>query len=112
MLAEGGRVTMPFGVMGGQYQPVGHAHVVGNLRDHGMDVQSAIDAPRAFATDGKLLVERGIAPEVCRALADMGHDVAVRAQPLGGGQAIVIDHENGFLVGASDPRKDGCAIGC
>jgi gamma-glutamyltranspeptidase/glutathione hydrolase len=111
MLAEGGRVTMPFGVMGGQYQPVGHAHVVGNLRDHGMDIQQAIDAPRAFATEGKLFVERGISPDAVQALADLGHDVALRPVPLGGGQAIVIDHENGVLIGASDPRKDGCAIG-
>lgn len=111
MLGEGGRITMPFGVMGGAYQPVGHAHVVGNMRDHGHDVQTAIDAPRAFATEGKLFVERGIAAEVAAELADMGHDVVVRPQPLGGGQAIVIDHNEGVLTGGSDPRKDGCAIG-
>lgn len=111
MLAEGGRVTMPFGVMGGAYQPVGHAHVVGNLRDHGMDLQAALDAPRAFATAGKLELERGVAADVAQALAEMGHDVTPRPAPLGGAQAIVIDHDAGVLTGASDPRKDGCAIG-
>lgn len=111
MLAEGGRVTMPFGVMGGAYQPVGHAHVVGNLRDHGMDLQSALDAPRAFATEGKLMIERGIATDVAQALSEMGHDVSPRPAPLGGAQAIAIDHAAGVLTGASDPRKDGCAIG-
>jgi gamma-glutamyltranspeptidase/glutathione hydrolase len=111
MLATGARVIMPFGVMGGAYQPVGHAHVVGNLRDHGMDIQSAIDAPRSFATEGKLFVERGIAADTARALADLGHAVIPRPLPLGGGQAIMIDHDDGVLIGASDPRKDGCAIG-
>ena len=39
---------MPFGVMGGAYQPNGHARFVSNLIDFELDPQSAIDAPRAF----------------------------------------------------------------
>ena len=110
MLRDGGRVTMPFGVMGGAYQPNGHARFVSNIRDFGMDPQSAIDAPRAFSDAGNMKVERGYSENVRAELAEMGHDVSVPDTPIGGAQAILI-HENGVLEGASDPRKDGCALG-
>ncbi len=110
MLREGGRVTMPFGVMGGAYQPHGHARFVSNLRDFGMGTQAAIDAPRCFHEHGKLRVERGYAPEVRQALADLGHVVELRETAIGGAQAIRIGAD-GVLEGASDPRKDGCASG-
>ncbi|MFW2543049.1 gamma-glutamyltransferase family protein [Primorskyibacter sp. 2E107] len=110
MLRDGGRVTMPFGVMGGQYQPNGHARVVSNMTDFGMHAQEALDAPRSFAEAGKLRLERGFAPDVAKVLAEKGHDIETPETPIGGAQAIVI-HENGVLEGASDPRKDGCAIG-
>ncbi len=110
ILCEGGRVTMPFGVMGGQYQPNGHARVLTNMIDFGMDPQTALDAPRSFADGGKLKLERGYREEVIAKLAEKGHDIVVPEEPVGGAQAIYI-HENGVLEGASDPRKDGCAIG-
>ena len=110
VLMEEGRVAMPFGVMGGQYQPNGHARVLTNIVDFGMDPQAAIDAPRSFAEAGKLRLERGYDREVFAALAEMGHDIEVPSAPIGGAQAILI-HENGVLEGASDPRKDGCATG-
>ncbi len=111
MLAEGGRITMPFGVMGGAYQATGHARFVANVVDFGMDPQTAIDGPRAFWDAGELKVERGYAPEVQQALADLGHRVAVPEGAIGGAQAIRIDHGSGVLEGGSDPRKDGCALG-
>lgn len=101
---------MPFGVMGGAYQPCGHARVVSNLLDFGMDPQTAIDSPRCFAGPDGFQMERGNAPEVAARLAEMGHPVQQSDGPMGGGQAIVI-HPSGVLEGASDPRKDGCAIG-
>ena len=110
MLREGGRVVMPFGVMGGAYQPNGHARFVSNLRDFGLSPQAAIDAPRSFADGGELRVERGYREAVRRALADMGHEVVVPDEPIGGAQAILM-HESGVLEGGSDPRKDGCALG-
>jgi gamma-glutamyltranspeptidase / glutathione hydrolase len=110
MLAEGGRIVMPFGVMGGAYQPCGHARLVTNMRDYGMDVQAAIDAPRSFADAGGMMVERGYAPDVRAALAAKGHDVQTPQVALGGAQAIVM-HDTGVLEAGSDPRKDGCAIG-
>ncbi len=110
MLCQGGKVVMPFGVMGGAYQPTGHARFTSNLTDFGMDPQAAMEAPRAFADGGVLKVERGYNAEVMQTLSDLGHKVEVPETPLGGSQAIRI-HENGVLEGASDPRKDGCAIG-
>ncbi|MGB5560136.1 MAG: gamma-glutamyltransferase, partial [Paracoccaceae bacterium] len=111
MLRKDGRVTMPFGVMGGAYQPCGHVRFLSNMVDFGMDAQSAIDAPRSFADGAEMKVESGYSVKVRRELADMGHTVSVPDGPLGGAQAILIDHETGTLHGASDPRKDGAAIG-
>lgn len=109
MIRQNGRVTMPFGVMGGAYQPCGHARFVTNLTDFGMDPQSAIDAPRCFSGPDGMEVERGYAPEVRAELAALGHQVTVPDTPLGGAQAIQIAGD--ILIGASDPRKDGCALG-
>jgi gamma-glutamyltranspeptidase / glutathione hydrolase len=110
MLREGGRITMPFGVMGGAYQPVGHARFLSNLRDYGMELQSAIDAPRCFADNGVLTLEMPYPAATAQALSDLGHKVARSDGPMGGAQAIVIGAD-GVLTGASDPRKDGCALG-
>ena len=109
MIRQGGRVLMPFGVMGGAYQPCGHARFVSNLTDFGMDLQDAIDAPRCFSGVDGMEVERGYSDTVRADLAAMGHQVIIPTAPLGGAQAIRIDGE--VLVGASDPRKDGCALG-
>jgi gamma-glutamyltranspeptidase / glutathione hydrolase len=106
-----GRCELSFGVMGGHYQAVGHAHVIGNMVDHGMDVQAAIDAPRAFFDGDITLVERGVAAATVAGLKARGHNVALRPLPLGGGQAVRIDWERGVLIGGSDPRKDGLALG-
>ena len=110
MLGKAGRITMPFGVMGGSYQPCGHARFVSNLLDYGMDQQAAIDAPRSFSGPKGMQVERGYSDQVRAELAQMGHQVSIPEIPLGGAQNILID-ESGILIGASDPRKDGCAIG-
>ncbi|WP_308917088.1 gamma-glutamyltransferase family protein [Jannaschia sp. LMIT008] len=110
MLARDGVVHTSFGVMGGQYQPNGHVRFLSNVADHGMDVQAAIDAPRAFADGPVLNVERGYGDDVRSALSDMGHDVRIPETAIGGAQAIVMDPA-GHLIGGSDPRKDGCALG-
>ena len=113
MTRIGGRVDLVFGVMGGQFQAAGHVRLLSNLLDYGMDIQEAIDAPRIFADPklGKLRCETGIAQETVAALAALGHSVEVCEDPIGGAQAIRIDHDRGVLVAGSDPRKDGCALG-
>jgi gamma-glutamyltranspeptidase/glutathione hydrolase len=112
MAMKNGRAFAPFGVMGGDYQPMGHAHVFSNIVDFGMDPQEAIDHPRLFwGEDGVLDAEAGVSADVRAGLVARGHQVRDAAKPHGGAQMIVIDEANGFLVGGSDPRKDGCALG-
>lgn len=106
-----GKCEYTFGVMGGGYQAAGHAYVVSNMIDYGMDVQQALDAPRAFFEGEKTVIERGMPAATAEGLKARGHDVMVRPLPLGGGQIIKIDWERGVLIGGSDARKDGCAIG-
>lgn len=110
MVRQEGRVSMPFGVMGGAYQPCGHARLITNMVDYGMDVQSAIDAPRCFSGPEGMQVERGYSDAVRAGLADLGHQVSIPHTALGGAQAIVIGAD-GVLIGGSDPRKDGIALG-
>ena len=114
MRRTAGKIDMAFGVMGGQYQATGHAQLMSNVTDFGMDIQEAIDAPRAFADpiSGNLNVENTIPEAVLSALAEKGHRIHVSDTPIGGAQAILMDHQNGTLIGGSDPRKDGLAIGC
>lgn len=111
MVREKGRIIMPFGVMGGAYQPNGHVRLLSNIQDFGMDPQSAIDAPRSFSDAGNMKVERGYSDAVRAGLADLGHKVTVPDRAIGGAQAIRINYETGVLEGASDPRKDGVALG-
>jgi gamma-glutamyltranspeptidase/glutathione hydrolase len=108
---QDGRCEMTFGVMGGGYQAMGHAHFVSNLVDYGMDVQAALDLPRVFFEGDTSQLEHGVRPATAEGLKARGHDVMLRSLPLGGGQAIRIDWQRGVLIGGSDPRKDGSAIG-
>jgi gamma-glutamyltranspeptidase / glutathione hydrolase len=105
------RCELAFGVMGAHYQPMGHAQFVTNLVDYDMDVQAAIDCPRAFFVGGTTVVERGLPAATLKALAERGHELALAPSPWGGAQAIRIDWERGIMIGGSDPRKDGCALG-
>src|SRR5882672_3896600 len=94
-----GRCEMAFGVMGAHYQPMGHVQLVTNLVDYGMDVQAAIDAPRAFFVGEQTVVERGLPRAAVEGLAARGHDVVTAQLPWGGAQAIRIDAERGVLIG-------------
>ena len=110
LVREGGRTILGYGVMGGLYQPVGHAWALTNHWDFGLDLQQALDLPRAFHSAGRYALERGIPPGTARALAAMGHEVVPADEALGGGQAVAIDWDRGTLAAASDPRKDGLAL--
>jgi gamma-glutamyltranspeptidase/glutathione hydrolase len=111
MLVKDGRAVMPFGVMGGQFQAVGHATFLHYLIDRGRDPQQAAEGPRVFAYQGVLQTEHFV-PEPVRAdLARRGHEIEMLEVPIGGCQAIWIDRERGVLIGGSEPRKDGLALG-
>ncbi len=112
-----------FGVMGGAMQPQGHIQVLCNIIDFGMNIQEAGDAPRfrhagssqpnggKMKDGGIVYLESGISPEVVRELVRKGHRVAHTIGIFGGYQGIWIDTKRGILIGASESRKDGCAIG-
>jgi gamma-glutamyltranspeptidase/glutathione hydrolase len=106
-----GRCDMSFGVMGAHYQPMGHVHIVTNMVDFEMDVQEAIETPRFFFEGEKTDVERGTPAATIEGLKARGHDVVMASVPWGGAQTIKIDWDRGVLIGGSESRKDGCALG-
>ena len=116
MVFKDNKLFMSFGVMGGGIQPQGHVQVLVNIIDLGMGLQQAIDAPRYRYMSGRdVLLEDELGPTVIARLLALGHRRAsppgVLRSSMGGGQAIMIDPVSGTLMGASDPRKDGMAIG-
>jgi gamma-glutamyltranspeptidase/glutathione hydrolase len=117
MALRQGRLWLSFGVMGGFMQPQGHLQVLVNMIDYGLPPQAALDAPR-FRVDERggpqVQIETGVPLKTRRALAKMGHDVQALttfAPGFGSGDIIAVDPETGALWGASDPRKDGGAVG-
>ncbi len=111
MVTKNGRAVMPFGVMGGHYQATGHVAFLSNVFDRGLDIQAASDAPRSFATNGVLQLEPTVSAQAIVELERRGHAVEVQPMPIGGCQAVMIDEARGALLGASDHRKDGLALG-
>ena len=73
LVTKNGRAVMPFGVMGGQYQPVGQTHVLTNMLDYGCDVQEAIDMPRGLHYEGVYQLEDGIPADIVEGLKKLGH---------------------------------------
>mgnify|MGYP006269487739 FL=1 len=112
MLMQDGRPWISFGVMGGDNQAQAHAQMVTKFVDFGLHVQEAGDSPRARHLGDALAVESGIGGHVRRELEARGHVIRDGRGQVGGYQAIQINHGTGVLLGASDLRKDGLAIGC
>lgn len=122
-ITKDGAPYMSFGVMGGAMQPQGHAQIVVNMVDFGMNLQEAGDAPRIHHTGsseptgqqmtggGILNLESGFPYETIRVLMEKGHRIQWANGPFGGYQAIKWDAENGVYYGASESRKDGQAAG-
>jgi gamma-glutamyltranspeptidase/glutathione hydrolase len=100
-----------FGVMGGDNQPQGHVQVLSNLIDFGMDVQQAGEEPRFRHSGEEVLLESAFGSGVRSGLEKLGHRVTSAIDAWGGYQGILIDLTAGTLMGGSDPRKDGLAIG-
>lgn len=122
-VTKDGQPWMSYGVMGGAMQPQGHAQILINMIDFGMNLQEAGDAPRIrhtgssqptgerMKTGGVVNLESGISYEVIRQLEKRGHDVRFAVGGYGGYQAILWDAEQGVYYGASESRKDGHAAG-
>tara|TARA_B100001146_G_scaffold107310_1_gene94843 strand:- start:2624 stop:4207 length:1584 start_codon:yes stop_codon:yes gene_type:complete len=102
---------LSYGVMGGQYQPVGQVHVLNSILDYNMSPQEAISFPRAFHFNNIYKLEKGVSAEIKNGLNKLGHNAQYIDDTHGGGQAIKIDRQKGNLIGGSDPRKDGYAKG-
>jgi gamma-glutamyltranspeptidase/glutathione hydrolase len=111
MVMKDGRPWLSFGVMGGDMQPQGHVQVIANLIDFGMNVQEAGEAARFRHAGMAVSLESGIPMDVRSALAARGHRLRTVRGIYGGFQGILIDPATGVLMGGSDPRKDGLAIG-
>ena len=110
ILKEKNGSIMPFGVMGGQYQANGHARILSNIKDYGMGYQESLNFPRSFFFDGVLNLERGYPKAIKDKLCEIGYKIEESTIPIGGAQLVRVD-ASGVLIGASDPRKDGCALG-
>ena len=115
MVFKDGDFLMSFGVMGGDMQPQGHVQFLANLIDFKMNLQEAVDAPRIrHMQDKEVYLEEGISRPTGVALQEKGHHVAQitpSVNQVGGGQAIYLDRSQNVLLGASDRRKDGLALG-
>ncbi len=122
-VTKDGKPFVSFGVMGGDFQPMGHTQIVMNLIDFGMNLQEAGDAPRWDHTGGAspmgqttentgtIRTESGIPYTTIRGLMDKGHRIGTARGIYGGYQAILWDDKNKVYHGASESRKDGQAAG-
>ena len=124
-ITKNGEPFFSFGVMGGDFQPLGHVQIIMNIIDFGMNPQEAGDAPRINhlgsaspwgdvqdGAGGSVVLESGFSPETVRKLLGMGHKVSYGfGATYGGYQGILFDARRRVYFGASDSRKDGCAMG-
>jgi gamma-glutamyltranspeptidase/glutathione hydrolase len=107
--------------VGGDKQPQWNMQVIANVMDFAMNIEQAVSAPRWYSFPGTdpatfenefmLYMEEGISPYVCSELHRRGHDIEVVGPFEGGGDQQLIRMEKGILIGASDPRADGMALG-
>ncbi len=111
MVLKDQKPWLSFGVMGGDMQPQGHVQVLLNLIDFGMNIQEAGEAPRFRHSAAGLALESAISPEARFGLSRRGHSIVTQIGMFGGFQGILFDQRSGVMMGGSDPRKDGLAIG-
>lgn len=122
-ITKDGKPWVSFGLMGGSVQPQGHAQIVVNLIDFGMNLQEAGDAPRMrhvgssqptgsiMTNGGTLNLEHGFSYQTIRELRKMGHRLGTGVGIYGGYQAIGFNLASKVYTGASESRKDGQAAG-
>ena len=115
MATIGDELHLSYGMMGAFMQPQGHLQLISNMVDHDMDPQQAINALRFMVGNDNVILEEGLDPTVTRDLQSRGHKVGqitgYNRVSIGGAQMIKRNPDTGVLTGASEPRKDGCAVG-
>jgi len=111
MVMKDGLPWVSFGVMGGDMQAQGHAQVLANLIDFGMNIQDAGEAPRFRHSGSNLMLESPFTADVRTGLTSRGHHIINGHDSFGGFQGIMIDPKTHVLMAGSDPRKDGMAAG-
>ncbi|UCB50811.1 MAG: gamma-glutamyltransferase [Deltaproteobacteria bacterium] len=110
-VTKDGQPFMSFGVMGGLMQPQGHAQVMIRMLDYAQNPQAVVDAPRwRVFKDREVAFESGFKPEVLGDLRKRGHKIQSAAGVSFGGGQLIYKSTDGYC-GASDPRKDGQAVG-
>jgi gamma-glutamyltranspeptidase / glutathione hydrolase len=126
MTVHQGELHASFGVMGGYKQPQGHFQMLVNMVDLELSPQASLAAPRwqlagpthgVGASDfgGLVQIEEGFDYRILAELAQRGHRLwpmeGYGQSDFGGGQIIVRDSQTGVLIGGTEPRTDGAAVG-
>ena len=113
MVLKDEKLYLSYGLMGGAMQPQGHVQFLLAHLDHGLTIQEAIDVPRWRHMAGtQVRLEHGTPRSTMAALRSMGHQISpANLSDFGSSQAIPVDPETGTFFGASDPRRDGMALG-
>jgi gamma-glutamyltranspeptidase/glutathione hydrolase len=116
-LTQNGQPVMSYGVMGGNMQPQGHMQTLVRMLDYGQNPQTACDAPRWRYNAGlSINAESNMDRSTVQGLNNLGHELEVindSYQDFGAGQFIwrMGDTKVQGYVAASDPRRDGQAVG-
>ncbi|MFH1701585.1 MAG: gamma-glutamyltransferase family protein [Candidatus Zixiibacteriota bacterium] len=122
-VTQNGKPVFSFGVMGGDFQPQGHAQILMNIIDFGMSPQQAGEQPRIChfgsstptgiksSNGGMIGLERDIPERIKQRLEDLGHRILPEKGVYGGYQGIWREDNPLRYFGGSDPRKDGCCSG-
>jgi gamma-glutamyltranspeptidase/glutathione hydrolase len=112
-VTKDGQPLMSFGVMGGTMQPQGHTQVMVRIADYGQSPQAACDGPRFRIVQGMdVSVETNFAPAVLEELKGRGHRMVSLPDDYNQfGCAQMAWKLDGGYFAASDPRRDGQAVG-
>jgi len=104
IVLRGDEPFLVVGAPGGYKQVTAVARTIQNVIDYGMSLQEAIDSPRLYVQTGRVFVESRMPPDVCEALAEIGHEITVVDKEYNFGQptGILLDPEMGLLHGGVD----------
>jgi gamma-glutamyltranspeptidase/glutathione hydrolase len=126
MVLKDGRLVMPYGTPGNDVQPQAMVQFLINVIDFDMGVQAAAEAPRCATysfprssdphpyTPGAANIEARVPSTVIDELRRIGHQIEpwpAWTGTAGSIGAVLVNHENGVLHGAADPRRVAYAIG-